>query len=265
MTWVIGASSIFGAGVLISDVCVTFAHGERRDILQKAYPLGPDIAGGFSGSVLIGFRLLTNLSHSLNTPPVPEGMCWDPITVAKQWSPHARSIFQRAPYADRKLGASLLLVGVSPHHESATLGGSRAYIIRMKSPDFDPGVRAGPLAVVHIGSGSRIVELKRVVRRTVRWESSMIQAEVGGLGAWSSALSRSLGHVLERRPSPGVSAHLNFVHCQNGQFLEGNNDYVTRDDEGRIQEFTMPSLAKGYAQFQAMSEAAALDGQAALA
>ena len=37
------------------------SFGSERDMLQKAYPLGPYIIGGFAGSVKIGFELLHSL------------------------------------------------------------------------------------------------------------------------------------------------------------------------------------------------------------
>ena len=33
MTWVIGASSVFGVGLLVSDVRVSLRNGQRRDML----------------------------------------------------------------------------------------------------------------------------------------------------------------------------------------------------------------------------------------
>lgn len=41
MTWVIGAASLFGYGVMLSDVRVSFPNGQRADMLKKAYPVGP--------------------------------------------------------------------------------------------------------------------------------------------------------------------------------------------------------------------------------
>jgi hypothetical protein len=46
-----GASSIFGYGAIISDVRVTFADGSEKDMVQKAYSLGPYIVGGFAGPI----------------------------------------------------------------------------------------------------------------------------------------------------------------------------------------------------------------------
>ena len=68
MTWVVGAPSVFGYGALYSDVQVTFADGNTRDLVQKAYPLSNFIAAGFAGSVRVGFMLLQSRWISLGCP-----------------------------------------------------------------------------------------------------------------------------------------------------------------------------------------------------
>jgi hypothetical protein len=40
MTWVIGASSIFDYGAMMSDVRVTFSDGRQHELVQKAYAVG---------------------------------------------------------------------------------------------------------------------------------------------------------------------------------------------------------------------------------
>lgn len=69
MTWVIGVASLFGHGVVISDIRVTFNNGASVDMLQKAYPVGNFMVAGFAGSVLIGFNLLNSLAKVLALPP----------------------------------------------------------------------------------------------------------------------------------------------------------------------------------------------------
>ena len=87
MTWVIGASSVFGVGLLVSDVRVSLRNGQRRDMLRKVYALGPYIGLGFAGSVACGFAIWEVLQsrYSVATPPgkayEPEGWeLWAPVT-----------------------------------------------------------------------------------------------------------------------------------------------------------------------------------------
>jgi hypothetical protein len=42
VTWVIGASSLFGYGVVLLDVRVRLADGTRADLVKKAYPVSSD-------------------------------------------------------------------------------------------------------------------------------------------------------------------------------------------------------------------------------
>src|SRR5437870_12835811 len=79
MTWIVGATSLYGYGALYSDVQVTFRGGMTRDLIQKAYPLSNFIAAGFSGSVRIGFHLLQSLSDCLRLPEEDlRTQAWDP-------------------------------------------------------------------------------------------------------------------------------------------------------------------------------------------
>jgi hypothetical protein len=97
MTWVIGASSIFDYGAMMSDVRVTFRDGRERDLVQKAYPVGPYIVAGFAGSVRIGFQMLESLAKFLIVPPnAPQPGAWEPeapvATISTLRSGHLRRI-----------------------------------------------------------------------------------------------------------------------------------------------------------------------------
>src|SRR2546421_679047 len=97
MTWVIGASSIFGYGAMMSDVRVTFGDGRQADLVEKAYAVGPYIVAGFAGSIKIGFMMLESLSRLLIVPPnAPQPGAWEPEWVAEQWQSIAARIFEAA-------------------------------------------------------------------------------------------------------------------------------------------------------------------------
>src|SRR5215207_8036961 len=101
MTWVVGATNIYGYGALYSDVRVTFADGTTRDLVQKAYPLSNFIAGGFTGSVRIGFNLLQSLAECTLLPDdALNTMAWDPVWVATKWSPIARAVYEASPVGE---------------------------------------------------------------------------------------------------------------------------------------------------------------------
>jgi ATP-dependent protease HslVU (ClpYQ) peptidase subunit len=60
---------MFDYGAMMSDVRVTFSDGSERDLVQKAYSVGPYILAGFAGSVKIGFQLIESLARFLIVPP----------------------------------------------------------------------------------------------------------------------------------------------------------------------------------------------------
>ena len=62
MTWVIGSSTMFGYGIVMSDIRVTCTKtGNTMDVLQKAFPVGRFIVAGLAGDVGIGFTLLRSM------------------------------------------------------------------------------------------------------------------------------------------------------------------------------------------------------------
>ena len=139
MTWVCAASTIFGYGALYSDVQVTFADGQTKDLIQKAYPLSNFIVAGFAGSVQIGFGMLQSLSDLLRLPSEELATrAWDPVWVSVNWAPIAKSLFEHAPAIEKVAGSSILMVGASPDEPCAL--GSKIYFTRFASPDFRPGI-----------------------------------------------------------------------------------------------------------------------------
>ena len=102
MTWVVGASTIWGYGVVISDMQVAFSDGTTADILQKPYPMNNFI---IAGSVKIGFMLLESLAQFVQLPPNKAAThAWDPLWVSNNWWPLAQEVFESAPEPEKKLG-----------------------------------------------------------------------------------------------------------------------------------------------------------------
>ena len=126
MTWVIGATTIFGYGVAVSDICVTLPDGTQRDLLRKIYPVGKFIVAGFSGSVRIGFDMIADLQRFLRMFEDEEECCWQPGWVAENWATCARDVFDRHDESVKRKGSSVLLVGVDPDKEA--LGGGRPVV-----------------------------------------------------------------------------------------------------------------------------------------
>lgn len=111
MTWIVGASTLFGYGAVISDVQVSDDTGLRMDVLQKAYPVGNYIVAGFAGDVRPGLILLQSLWSFLNSPPPPDDECWDPQWVAENWPDEARRVYQQLGKEDRIQGTDVLMMG----------------------------------------------------------------------------------------------------------------------------------------------------------
>jgi hypothetical protein len=265
MTWVIGTSSIFGYGVVISDVQVMLQSGETRDMLRKAYPVANNIVGGFAGSVRIGFSLIEGLQEFLQ---IPEAMAnthgWNPIWVATNWQKAAQGIFQKHSRIEQNLGARLLLVGVSPNEHRGNPAWPKVYTVRFASPEFKPGIMNRPFTACSIGSGAGVIEYKRALKQLTRMHSGIQKAEIGRQFGWADAVCFQLSRVATDRPKEGVSRHFNVIAFRHGDMLQRNSDHRTYGPDGTEPiETAMPLLADSYAAFNKMVATAGLDGAGA--
>lgn len=251
MTWVVGASTIWGYGALYSDVQVTLRDGSTRDVLRKAYPVANAIAAGFAGSVRIGFSLIQSLEATLIPPPgTPQNALCHPVLAANGWAPIAKSVFESAETRERALGSRILMVGVSPN-ESAGLG-AKVYFARFASPEFVPQVMTRTVKICSIGTGASIRQYKHSIKPLFRLSSGILHAEVGSPFGWGVALGYSIANATNWYPHSGISQHVHTTLIARDGFRYANSDQKTYRQDGVVIERKMPPLAESYDQFLAM-------------
>lgn len=124
MTWVIGGSTLFGYGVMLSDIRVSHkATGQAWDALQKAFPLGRFIAGGLAGDVGAGLSMLRSLQTFLSDNPIRPDECWEPEFVAETWSKEAERTYERMASNGFRGDIHIMTVGVAPRPKTKLMGG----------------------------------------------------------------------------------------------------------------------------------------------
>lgn len=252
MTWVCGASTIFGYGALYSDVRVTFANGAARDLIQKAYPVGNFVAAGFAGSVRIGFALLESLTDYLELPAEElQTVAWEPPWISSSWAPIAKSLFDNATEEEKALGSRLLMVGAAPD-ENCGLG-SKIYFTRFASPDFRPCLMSRAIKVCSIGTGAGIREYKLRLKPHFRLSAGINRAEVGQPGGWARQLGSSISRVLTDHPNSGISEHVHILIVRRGSISVETNDRNIYPPNAPCIEIRMPPVANGYQKFRAMA------------
>jgi hypothetical protein len=263
MTWVVAASTIYGYGALYSDVQVTYPDGTTRDVLQKAYPVANFMAGGFAGSVKIGFMLMQSLIDHLKAPAgYAKTHALDPVAAALSWEPIAQSVFATADAGERKLESRILLVGTSPI-ENLGLG-AKVYFVRLASPDFKPQFMTRAIKICGIGTGAAVREYKHGIKPLFRFTSGLYKAEIGRAGGWGEQLGFAISHTLGLSPRAGISRHLNTILIARQGFLFGNTDRITYQADGSKVEHKMPAIARNYREFLAMSKASGVQGAGAV-
>jgi hypothetical protein len=263
MTWVVAASTIYGYGALYSDVQVTFRDGTTRDVLQKAYTVADFIAGGFAGSVKIGFMLLQSLIDHLVVPSQPDGAyAWDPVAAALSWAPTAPRVFASAEDHERRLGSQLLLVGASPFEDQGL--GAEIYFVRFASPTFQPQIMSRTIKICGIGSGASVREYKHSIKPLFRLTSGLLKAEIARPGGWGNHLGHSISHTLGESPRSGISRHLNTILIAREGFRFGRTDQTIHHKDGSKTEHKMPVVAQSYEQFLSLAKASGSEGAGAV-
>ena len=250
MTWVVGCNSIFGHSYLVSDVCVTFtlSSGEKRylDCLQKVYPLGKFIIGGFAGSVQIGLSIFANLQLEFSN--VTEGNAWDLGIVVNTWFPRlVRRIFKKCPNNEQKLGSQILLAAAHPHKNRGESPWAITDLFQFDSPDFSPQ-KAKPDDVFSIGSGSNVLTYVDAIKQS-RDHFSFHESIIGGELSQSNHFATGVERAVKANPTLGVSNFFQIAIVSRGKIIIKNHEYdIIKSNRERI-EVRCPLIAKNMEEF----------------
>ena len=217
MTWVVGASTLFGYGVVISDIQVSCPEsGFRMDVLQKAYPVGKYIVAGFAGSVYAGLTLLQDLADFLHVADIAADECWEPQWVADNWQERARGAYGRlreeAPVGD----TDVLMVGLQP--KERVLGNAIGHIAMFRSPEFVPVIQTGGRRAASIGCGSGVGRYTEVLEALMLDEDlTYMKFEIGSIGGYGRCISNVLHQTARQHPTDGISEHFHLFLVRMGK------------------------------------------------
>jgi hypothetical protein len=247
MTWVIGTTSVSGDAILASDVCVTFTSSTGQsaciDCLQKIYPLGRFVVGGFAGSVRIGFSIMEALTKRFNE--IPETHAVDlnsqELTTLTQI---VKEVFELSPLPERELGCAVILGWVHPicNRDGMLWHSPWSCIYTLSYPEFQVVSQDIPFSMMSIGSGSFVPELVSKAQEACS-ASPVISWEGGGrMGA--AMLAILLSKALKTIPYRGVST---FFHI--GAVTRGERVGITHHDSG---DTRFPEVSRTYAEFEIM-------------
>lgn len=207
MTWIVGCNTIFGQGLIASDVRVT-VNNSHHDILNKVYEVGRYLICGFSGSVFIGFEMITDLHRYLYLNDTDQAdSFWDTQQAAIGWASHAKSLFDSAPISEQRHGCSLIIVGTQEN--SSGLNGYRSVTTTFRSPDFVPNINCSAPYFDSIGSGSDNHLAMDYLSNTVS-NYDFMKIEVGYPGGFANHIAGSMSLDLHLHGSlASVSPFLN--------------------------------------------------------
>ena len=243
MTWIVGATSIFGYSVIVSDIQVTCGDsGRRKDILQKAFPMGKYIAAGFAGDVRAGFALLTSLNNFLDPGDISDDECWQPDWVADHWPSEARRVYHDLSVQRTAGDTHILMVGAQPQgtDEKRVLGGAIGHISVFRSPDFTAECQDGGRKAMSIGCGSDVEDYAEALEHIMRDPGAVyMKGEMASVGGHGRMIAVSLQMTVQRNPTLGISKHFHLISTRLGAVEQ----YSTQD---------MPAVARTWTELNQM-------------
>jgi len=210
MTWVVGASTPFGYGAVISDIQVSNDEGLREDVLQKVYPVSRCIVAGFAGDILPGFFLVDSLRDFLKSPlPATDG-CWDPQWVADNWPEEARRVYRQIKEEYRPDGTDILMLGLEDARNSKPriMGDAIGHLSVFRSPNFVPKSKQGGRKAMSIGCGNGVEKYTTTLEELMLDDDgSYMQAEVYNPGGYGRRIAENLAWIAKQNPEDGISEH----------------------------------------------------------
>ncbi len=250
MTWIIGTSAFWGAAILISDIRVTFTrpngHQEYHDCLQKIYPLGRNVMGGFSGSVLIGFHVLDTFRKEI-AKSSGNALC-NINTLANTRLPRiARGIFAKADSGLQKLGCSIILASAHPKKNLGDTPFAYIYIHVFQHPNFEP-INVQRQAVVSIGSGAYVSEYMNALK-LIQADRSLIQTGANSAQALVGSVGARIWRTIEKCPTTGISTYLQFGIVKRDISSVTNFEFSGPGPDGTPITVRLPQLVSGEQEF----------------
>lgn len=220
MTWVIGSSTMFGYGVVMSDIRVTCEDTRITvDVLQKAFPVGRFIVAGLAGDVGIGLTLLRSLQLFLRSMKPTEDECFDPEWVADEWSKEAKRIYSDIRCDSYVRDSHIITVGLKV--DSKVLGGARPCISIYKSPHFIPETVVGGNHSLSIGEGACVDNYRESLEHMLADKDLVyMKGEIGSIGGFGRLVWQMLQGDVKNHPIESVSPKFQLFLIRLGRIEE---------------------------------------------
>jgi hypothetical protein len=245
MTWVVGYNAILGYAFLVSDIqiTVTAQDGTKsyHDCCQKIYPLTEWIAGGFAGSVKIGFEMIAALQLIFSDKPHNTGWCLDEITAS--WLPEfLREIFEISSDEEKRQGCEIILVSAHPAQNRGDAPWPMTQVATFTSPIFEPKLEKG-LRALSIGSGS---EYYRESIEKLSDSFNIMQSAMGGIGSYAMTIQHWVSTAFSNNPNLGISSHYQLMSIERGKIVIYNTNYRIFNNDDSIEERITPPVVTSY-------------------
>lgn len=227
MTWIIGSSVFFSGAVLISDIRLSFINSAEKpeDCLQKIYPLGKQVIGGFSGSVLIGFEIMDQLRDQMSNQTSAVS-CNIDILAHTRIPRIARRAYKEA-IAKYRLDYKESSIIIAAAHPTLKLGDTpfaRTSIHIFRAPSFNP-INVDRRDIVSIGSGTSMVPYLKALDQ-IKADRSLHQKGANFAKSIAHLIGTRIMKIIENNPKEDVSSYLQFGVANQNEASISNIEFV---------------------------------------
>jgi hypothetical protein len=245
MTWIIGCNSFFGYTFLISDIQITVEHSIGRkiyfDCCQKIYPISNSLAAGFAGNVEMGFKIIERLIE-LSNNVLSVDHAWALDEICNDWLPNFMSEIYKDNPKDHKGGCQIIMASAHPTKNRGVNSGAVTQIATFTAPDFKPMLKEGH-SILSIGSGSNRYENEL---SSLCMDTNILQAAIGGSGAYGAILERSIRGIFDQNPKDGISPFYQLLIIERGNIHLHNPLYYQLTDKGPMKIHEVPSVCTSF-------------------
>ncbi len=254
MTWVIGANTMFGYGVVIADTCVSDGGKSLPIAVQKVFNVCRSVVAGYAGGIQNGFILIESLKQFLYEPDLSKA--WDIKIAAQDWSPVAKWVFKNHKEYNRdpEMETHILLNAPHPNIDNGLPGRAKVGGVILKSPEFLPEFHSGIFDIYSIGSGSTVRKYQELIIEMSKDVVNISKMEMGqnNSGAYGMAIGALINDELNQHPENGINNHLHHFNVGRFEIKESIIECRKILQNGSSELIPKPQLAKSWEELKLM-------------
>lgn len=241
MTWCLGTNTLFGYGVVLSDICATYSTGTQSkyfDCVQKSYNIYNKFVFGFAGYIEHGFTLMDDFKLCVSLHTIIDNK----VEFVTQWY---NNILKKYPHI---VDTHILISACSSTNDHPVNKKSFGILIKFNRNNTYPTFEYvdNINSIYSIGSGSQVSDYVNSIKELFSKEFSsgqwvnLAQNEVNNPTGFAQALEIWFTNTVTNTPIDGISKYLHYHIILPDKIITRNNDYIIHNSDNTQVSIKMP-------------------------